>query len=1047
MKSVCLFRFAASVTLSFLISFSGSRAFAQANGGDAIEELYQKAVEFSGSGQAAQAVATFDKMLEVAKGKERLYEDFGAAAGGIMFDYGVALLIVQDWERARQAFTDCIDSDKIASDVQTPMRSKNPRGLLAKYQLGYCEAQLGNHEEALKLYDEYMAANPPKEEVEQMRNSFKLRYATSLIHLKRLDEGRKLIQELFDNAEPWDVSPIFLMQGVLELGLGWSEEATAVAGDAAAIDKISESGHEFLDQNESSLHMGPFDQFRFGFVDRLKKLGFESTKVGLYSLALRYFSYLPTIQDIRDDINLNIARLPYGAAVPSQVQALINDLAKREEAEVHPDAETLRLIASCYERLGNFYAPRIIYWNLATQYPKLPTQVRDEVLHEASRLSAVLGDFSGSEYFGEKFMSEAPTDSNLRSNVSSFMLSSLFTSQKYDEVIRVAEEVRKTFEPGAEKRELADALYPLALFATKKYQEAEEPFTEYVKNYPKGENREVVMYHRASDSLVLRKMREAAEQCEDFLKEYPSSERFLDSVLADLSVARFNLGDFPASIAAVDKLVAERPVSPRVARAQNLRGDALLIQASRLPKEEADQAAELTKSAVDAYLAAVIAGKAAQQSDSKNADFYREAVGEALWKSADQYYKAKEDAKGLAQYDDFIAGYTGTFFEPQLTAFSLTRLEAAGRGEEGLGQMEKVIVAVGTRPAEMQDVQLLRECIGTYSEVSVRLRGVEKTLATLNNFPGVEAGDQAMQTWLKIQQVIVLQESRKGIAKDAPEYAAIESKIAAIFEDLRQFEKRDLTEYALQQIGLYFAGTDNPFLGVPYFEELLARTSPAAASYKAPAEMELGKIEMRAADPAKKQSARERFRRIIEDKSEDAQPLKAMAYLNLADLHMQNKEWREALPVLQEINRDKDLFAREKVRRAEAAFKLGVVYDELGDHAAANQAYVSVVGTYSAFHDWLTQAWERYIPNSLAEIQKEPETDPLSIALKRKRKLALYKLSVKYLYSWSGWTDENDSPSGALARLRRRIPELKAELNVTPEEEAKIMNELGISPK
>jgi len=364
-----------------------------------------------------------------------------------------------------------------------------------------------------------------------------------------------------------------------------------------------------------------------------------------------------------------------------------------------------------------------------------------------------------------------------------------------------------------------------------------------------------------------------------------------------------------------------------------------------------------------------------------------------------------------------------------------------------LTQVEKMILMLGSKPAEEQDLNLLRQAIGSYSEASVRIRGVDKTIATLENFPGVDPANQALQTWLKIQQVIVLQESRKGKDKESPEYAAAEAKLAAVFEALRVFEKRDLSEFALQQIGLYFAGTDNPFLGVPYFEELLARTNPEAEAFKGPADMELGKIEMRAADPAKVQSARERFRRIIASESEDSKPLKAQAYLNLADLHMASKEWKDAYAVLDVINKDKALFAKDRAKRAEALFKLGVVLDAMGDPAGANQAYLGVVSTYGAFNDWVTQAWERYIPNSLKDIEAMPVNDPLSTALKRKRELTLYKLCVKYIFQWQALDEKRDGPSGALTRLRRQVPEMKIQLKITPVEETQILNELGIAPK
>jgi tetratricopeptide (TPR) repeat protein len=1010
-----------------------------------VEALYQKAGELSMAGQAEEASKVFEKMFDLSGGVETLFEDYGAAAGGFLFDYGLTLLPQSRWEDAKKAFADCVGAAETAKRVESPIKSTNQRESLARYQLGFCEAQLGNHGEAIRLYDEYLAGNPPQQEMAQIRNSFKLRYGGSLMKLGRFDEGIAAIQELFDNREAWKVSPQFLMQGVLELGLVWVEQANSALNDDAALEKISETGHAFLDKNGQLIHLDPLDQFRYGFVDRLRKLGFESTKAGLYSLALRYLSYVPTIEDIRTDLNLSLGRQPVGAGIPSQFQNIIDQLAEREKAPLHPDAETLRLVATCYERMGNLYGPRVIYWNLSEQYPDAPEALRGEFLHEAARLSSMLGDFPAAQYFGEKFSSSMPEDHPLRNNISTFMLQSLFTSRAFDEVIRISERVRERYPLGDPQRELADALYSLALYSTQKHTEAEVVFSEYVKSYPDGGNREIALFHRASNSLILRKMREAAEQYEDFLKEFPESERFLENVLADLSIARFNLEDYPAAIVNVDRLAAERPNSIQIGRTQNVKGDALMIQSGNMGKDQKEEAAAARAEGLKAYLAAIEGGKAAQASDPDRNDFHKETVAEGIWKAADIYYTDGEIEKGLALYDSFFPDYAGTTMEPQISIFSLEHLEAANRGEEGLVQVEKMILLLGNKPPEEQEITLLRQAIGSYSEASVRIRGLEKTLATLDKFPGMDPANQALLTWLKIQKVIVLQESRKKMEKDSPEYAAVEAQIGAVFEDLRLFEKRNLSEFALQQIGLYFAGTDNPFLGVPYFEELLARTNPEADPFKGPAEMELGKIEMRSPEAAKVQSARERFRRII-DKYKD-KDLIPDAYMNLADLHIKAKEWRDALTALDVINKQKDYFGKERAKRAEAAFKMGLVLDELGEPAEANQAYLSVVSTYAVFYDWVTQAWERYIPNSLADFEKMEAKDPLTIALKRERQLTLYKLCQKYIYQWQKLDEDRDAPSGALARLRRGLPDLKEQLKITPEEELRILTELGIAPK
>lgn len=1008
-----------------------------------LEGLYRKAGEFSMSGNFEEAAKTFERMFDLSGGMETLFEDYGAQAGGFYFDYGIVLLPQQRWNDAKEAFDICVRAKEIAESVESPIKSENPRENLAKFQLGFCEAQMGNHGEAIRLYDEYIATNPPNEELQQVYASFKLRYGASLMKLGRIAEGVAAIQELFDNREQRNISPQFLVQGVLELGLAWVEQANAAGTDEAALEKISESAHDFLDKNMEFISLSPLDQFRFGFVERLRKLGFESTKAGLYSVALRYFSFAPTLEDVKVDINLGLARLPIGSGVPSQYQQLLDRITQYESAEMHPDAETLRLAATCYERMGNLRAARVIYWTLAENFEKVPENARAEILHEAARLSSLLADFTGAQYFGEVFMEEMPEDHNLRNNVSTFMLQSLFTSQEFEQVIRIGERVRERYEAGDAQRELADSLYPLALYSTKQHEEAEAPFDEYVGAYPDGGNREIVMFHRASNSLILNKMRQAAEQYEDFLAAYPDSERFLDNAYADLAIARFNLEDYPAAIAASDRLEATRPQSIQLGRTLNIEGDAYAVQAGNLTqKEQEEQRAEWEKASLDAYLAAFTAAESAMASDADRADFHKVVGAEALWKAADAYYEAGEVEKGLERYDTFFPTYADTPWEPQISVFSLEHLEAAGRGEEGLTQVEKMILLVGNKPPEEQDLTLLRQAIGSYSEASVRIRGEEQTLATLDNFPGIDPANQALQTWLKIQQVIVLQESRKGVEKDTPAYAEIEGKIAAVFEALKGFEIRNLSEFALQQIGLHFAGTENPFLGVPYFEELLARTNPESDPFKAAAEMELGIIEARAADPGQVQSARERFRRII-DKYQDG-ALVPEAHLNLAKLHIKNGEWRDALTELKVINDKKSYFKGERHKRAESGFLMGTVFDELKEPVSANQAYLSVVSTYGAFPDWVTQAWERYIPNSIADIEAMPTGSPEEQVAKRERELALYKLTRKFLFQWQRWTDE-EAPSGALRRLRRDIEDMKVDMAITPEEEQKVLFELGIN--
>ncbi len=1056
MKQVTLKRSRLLPVVLAALMLPGFHLQAQDEEDNSVEGLYRKAVEQNMSGDPAAASKTFEKLFDLSGGLETLFEDYGAPAGGLVFDYGMTLMPQQLWTEAKQAFTDSYNADETAKKVKSAIPGNNTRKSLAQFQLAFCEAQLGNHEEALRLYDEYIGSNPPQSELAQVRNSFKLRRGTTLLKLGRVDEGTSTIQELFDNQEAWKVTPPFLMQGLLELGLGWVDNANAADPDnTKALEAIETRAHAFLNSYGDLVKVRPSDQFRYGFVDRLKKLGFESTKAELPSLGLRYFAYTPTVQQIRDDINLRLAEFPIGSGVPSQFQQLIDRLDEAEKAEFHPDAEILRLTASCYEKLGNYQAPRSIYWHLAEHFPDVDQEKRGEILHEAARFSSMLADYPAAQYFGEKFMAEMPEDHKLRSNVATFMLQSLFTSRQYDMVIDVCEKVRAQYEPGANQRELADSLYPLALYSTKRHEEAEAPFDEYVKNYTEGNNREMVMFHRGNNSLILNKMRSAAEQLDDFLKAYPESEKFGDVAIADLATARYNLEDYPAAIKASEKLQEfapqTKPDTKQLGRVLNIEGDAYIVQSDAMTqKEQAEQKAEWRQKGLDAYLRAKDeAKKTLAVADEGQEEYFKTVAAEAIWKAADLYYTDEKNEEGLALYDEFFPDYAGTFWEPQISVFSLEPLEGAGRGEEGLVQVEKMINVLGNKPPEEQDLTLLRQAIGSYSDASVRIKGAEPTIQTLDNFPGLDPNNQALLTWLKIQKVIVLQELRGKTEKDSPQYAAVEGRISEVFEELKLFEKRNLSEFALQQIGDYMSKGDNPFLAIPYYDELMSRTNEEAKGFKASAEMAMGRIEMRSPEAGKVQAARERFRRIINDygtkpeTAAQAKPLIPEAYLSLGKLHIKAKEWKDAIEALDAINKNKNYFGKERVKRAEAGWLFGNALEETGDKLAANKAYLSVVSTYGAFPDYVTQAWERYIKISEEDMNGMPAGTEEETLAKRARQLSLYKLCTKYIFMWQKWTDD-EAPSGALGRLRRDLNDMKGRMAITPEEQQKIEFDLGL---
>ncbi|MEO0413968.1 MAG: hypothetical protein AAF226_03335 [Verrucomicrobiota bacterium] len=409
-----------------------------------VEGLYRKAGGFVAAGDMANASKTFEQMFDLSGGTDTLFEDYGPGAGGFFFDYAGTLIPQQRWQDAKTALETCINSDEIAERVGSVIQSTNQRKNSANYRLGIVEAAMENHGEAVRLYDLYLANNPDPKEIQMLRADFKLKRGASLLKLGRTEEGVTSIQEIFDNKDEWRVSPNSLMTGIFELSSNWANEAGKAEGDLAKIQNVEARAHAFLDKNLPAIDVAPFDKFRFQFADRLLQLGADCTKKDLHSVALRFFSEVPTLAEISGDIDLRLAQLPLGAGVPPIYQQYIDEVQRRNDAPFHPDAQALMFTAQCYEKLGNMSASRNAYWYLAEHHPDLDVEMRARILHEASRLSAMNGDYNTAQYFGEKFMKEMPEDHELRNNVAAFTIQSLFTSGQFDLVVKVCESVFET---------------------------------------------------------------------------------------------------------------------------------------------------------------------------------------------------------------------------------------------------------------------------------------------------------------------------------------------------------------------------------------------------------------------------------------------------------------------------------------------------------------------------------------------------------------------------------------------------------------------------
>tara|TARA_R110002096_G_scaffold147671_16_gene307684 strand:+ start:15566 stop:18595 length:3030 start_codon:yes stop_codon:yes gene_type:complete len=979
-----------------------------------IQELYYKASQFSQGGNFEEALKTYQLMVE--QFSEFAWDDYGPMFGGVYYEKGLCHLQLKQFEEAEEAFRisheDYPNADKIpyGSRKEAP-KVANPNRVweLAVFQWGYAKQAQDQFQEALDLYEKFVSLKPDPSILKSIHAAYVLRKGVCLIGVGNLDEGAAEIERLFAERETFQASGRLLFQAMLDLSLGWVDSAQK-GGDKAAINK---SANKFLDTYGSLFSISPYEKQQLGFVDRLRLIGYRAQQAGLNVVALRFFSMVPTTQDILDDLRTRAAQT--GGAARARYDEVIAEYEGKLQAPDPPELETLRLVAAAWEGLGNRRAGLVISQHLIDTYPS--SKSLPQILHEASRYAFALGDANAAQYYGEVFMNKFPNH-ELRDNVATFMLQSLFRNRKYEICLDIADKVRLNFPLGDAKRELADFIYGSSLYYLNRQEEAEGALADHVKEYPDSSNLESSRFFQASNKIILGKYGAAGPLLDAYLKDYPSSP-FKDQVLFDRATCYYiHDSDYVSTLQKLDQIKQEHSTSSILDRAHILTGDTQ--RAMSASPEEGKETADYQKLAVAAYLEAKDVAERLEHGDVR---------AEALFKLVDVETELEMWADAVAHYDAFFPKHVGNYWEPQISVFGMDALQEEGRAEDGLTQLEKMIKQLSDDDTK---VELLAQSIGSYQTASIDNRGFQPTIQKYDEM--ISSGNTTLQTQLLIHKIMVYQEEKKQADKeDKAALAKIDASIGGVFQKLKDYEMEVLSDLALKAIGEHLE-KDNPFQAKPFFEELLLREN---LLYKAPAEMALGRIEMVSQNPAEVDNSIQRFKRIINDYKDpkfEAEALIPEAHLNIARISVNKKRWDTAMEYLEPYINNKRWDSGKKERRAEAMYLYGFSLENDDQVDEAIKIYNANFGVYPGYPEWVARGVERGF-----ELGFKREYDTPEIAAEKK--LQAYKYLRRILYSWQKMPEgEYD----ALDRLRRKQESVEVDLGLTAAQIEEIEFELGL---
>jgi len=856
-----------------------------------IQTLFEKAGTLMEEGNWAGALIPLETIMK--EYGPSGYQDFGPAFGVMHYRYGFCLKNLKRLEDALKAYEACYTQGKNAKD--TPRDKLNPVWELSLLEMGIIKQALGRYEEAIKDYEAFARAPAPAGNYDEA--AFRVQVASCYSKAGMPDKAKALLDQLISGAG--GVTP--KADGVFRAFLSLMDSWTAKEADHAATEK---SAHEFMDANGTKLKLSPFDMARFDFNARLLGLARIASENNQQTLAIRLLSLMADSSAIVHDLRLRTLR--YSGRVPELLQKEIEKHTAQMQNDDSIDWIALLTLAGCYERLGNFPAGYAIYSHSITAAPK--STHRPMMLFGAMRTALATGQQELSKDLGELFRKEFPKH-DFAGNVNTLLLENVFFSKQYDQAVELAENIRKALPPDSKDRDLTDFVVGASFFNLGRIEEAQKELASHAERFPQSKFKEASRYFEASSLVRLKKWQEAGPKLDAFDKEFPESE-YIGFALLDRATTHFQLGEYQKCLDVVDALEKRRPNLPDLDRALAMRGDSHLML-------NANEKAEA------AYLKARELGEAAE------GESHKAIVGRVLVQLV-RVAKALDKPKDIiAYYDDYMAKYSGGFYDAELIVGSLEPLKEAKRGKEALDALEKVIVRLGSGESGTG----IEEAIGSYTQNYLEIVGPEPLLERLTNFApedGVKINN-TLRAWLSMAKIDLLE---NDTYKDQfPRRAA---QIQVAYEELQKFNKEELSSYILVKVGRDLVDRGNDQEALAWFKAVMDR---GQSEHYPLALMGKARVLAKTGDAGSFQEAVAAFDQVIRELQDKPEYVEE-AMLEKARIYFNRKQWQESADVLLKMAADKR-FTRS---RAEAYFTLGRSYENLNDTEKALEAYSPFVG-------------------------------------------------------------------------------------------------------
>ncbi|MFD2255357.1 tetratricopeptide repeat protein [Luteolibacter algae] len=841
---------------------------------DDLPSLVNKGLQAMNEGNWEQALALNAEAVERFGGETAL-QLHGPQFGVIWFRKGISELKLRKYEDAMKSFE--VTYKDFPNEGNT--KGKNIFNKQALLKWGEAAMAAGQYELAIEKWKKFIQERD-KARDSYPQGAFHINLAISFFRLGQMEEGIEHLEISIKNKDTFPTPRAAIVSGFQAL----------VAAAVAAKDE--QTALDFIEKNRGELIVEPFEMQRFSKL--FMKLAGDAIAAKMPKLALNLYQFVPSTQVAIDDLRARInamGALPRFADGATQLDkaSMEKELAALEaEQRSSKSIEMIKLAAIAYLHEANGYVPGAYaaYLQLETHYPK--AEKREDNLYNLVRTSSILGDVETTKKYGELF-SKQFANSEHNANVQKMLLSSLFFDGKYETSIEIASDIIENNKAKEETPEHDLALFVLggSYFYTGQYEKAEPILDQHVEKYPESLFALTSAYFQASNTSRLQLWTKAASQLDAFLTKYSDAkdQTYIPLALYDRANAHYSEEQPEGALEKLNRIIKEFPDSPITDQAYNLKGN---VMQGEDKLEEAEESYKKALELAEARGHGGVAGEAlyylvALIGDQPEGDDSKEKLKEAV-PFADLYWE---------KYS------AGSPYNAQMAVAQLAPMSAAGRDDESLERLQKVISTM----AKMPEAYGLEAAINSYTEAYLKKYTPEELKEHYYNFPGISVQDKAARALLRIAVIGVFEKVAEN-NENADKQRAAKAMIQVLFRNLKEdFEFKDLSNYILVKLGDYLrTNTSAPREAVPYYDEALKRPDK---SYNFAALLGRADVYGNSSQDADLNKALEDFERIFKESDEKGQ--REFALFRIIEVLMKKGDYAKAAErANQYLNRDKE---------------------------------------------------------------------------------------------------------------------------------------------